>query len=252
MIDEVNRTLVVVAVLGVVAAFAAGAWLTNLGGGPGGSLGGSGVNPNDWGAAANAICSDTNAEVVDFDQSLGTDAGPAESLARGAEILARRADGLAELPRPSAGAADVDLLVSAMRETEVVMLRIRDAVEAEALEEADRLALGLDSEQLTRLSYNLDAPWCDLFGADEGTIRTTASVNLLEVQSLLEQHRQEAGTYAGADIELLRERYGTELVPGEASIHGASATGYCVESTVGYLTLHVQGPGEGEPIGGSC
>ena len=252
MLDEINRTLVVVAIVGVVGAFAAGAWLTNLGGGVGGPASGSSVDPADWGGAANAICSDTNAEVVDFDQSLGPDSDPAASIARGAEILARRADGLDALQQPSARGDDVGRLIAAMRETQTVMLRVRDALERDDLEQANRLTLALQDDELIRLSHSLGAPWCELFGADDATIRGTATVNLLEAQSLLELHREDAGTYGGAKLQLLHERYRTELVPGQVSVGAAEETSYCVQSTVGYLTLHVRGPGESQPTAGSC
>ena len=252
MLDELNRTLLVVAVLGVAAVFATGFWLTNLGGGVGGEATGGNVDPNDWGAAANAICDDTNAEVVEIDQSLGPESTPAEALERGARILARRADSLEALPAPAGRANMAAALVAEMREAHAVMERVRDAVLREDFEQADRLAAGLESDELTRLAYELDVPWCDLFGADDATIRTSAAVNVLSVQELLELHHGETGSYAGADLGALRDDYGTDFGPGEATIARADAAGYCVESTVGYLTLHLTGPDPSEPTPGPC
>lgn len=88
-------------------------------------------------------------------------------------------------------------------------------------------------------------PWCALFEAGDTTIRATAAINVVSMQSLLELHYEEAGTYAGAD---LRERFGTGTGPGEAVIARASTASYCVESTVGYLT----GPEPSEPTPGPC
>ncbi len=251
MVDDVNRTLVVAALLVVVGAFAAGAWLTNYGGGPNGPAAGGNVDPNDWGAAASAICSDTNSEVVDLAVSLGPEIEPADVLSRGEQILGRRAEGLEALPAPAEGAASVDELVSEMRAIQAVMQRVRDALDREDEEQAYRLGLGLESKDLTRLAYELDVPWCDLFGADDETIRTTASFNVLEAQDLLELHRQETGTYSGADIAGLRAKYTSDLVPGEVTISRASASSYCVETTVGYLTVHVSGP-DALILPGSC
>ena len=227
-------------------------WLTNYAGGPNGPAAGGSVDPADWGAAANAICSDTNGEVVDLDRSLGPEAEPAEALSRGERILGRCADSLAELPAPSDREVLVAQLVIEMREVQAVMQRVRDAVERGDLDQAERLTLGFESEAVTRLAYALEAPWCDLFGADDLTIRTTASINVLEVQDLLALYREDLGTYAGADLEALRQRYGTTLVKGEAAVRRADSSSYCVESTVGYLTLHVLGPEAAELTPGSC
>ncbi|MGI9659844.1 MAG: hypothetical protein ACR2OD_13115 [Gaiellaceae bacterium] len=251
MVDDLNRTFVVFAVLGVVATIAVGIWLTNLGAGSGGQAAGS-ADPADWASAANAICSDTNAEVVDLDQSLGDDAEPAVVIGRAAQVLARRADGLAALPEPSGVSATLDALIVEMRDVHSLMLRIQAAMERGESEQAEQLAVGPENETLTALSYELGVPWCDLFGADDATIRNAASFNVLQMQDLLELHRQDAGTYAGADLTVLRERYGSDLVQGEVLINRASTTSYCVESTVGYLTLHAEGPNTAELSAGRC
>lgn len=251
MVDDVNKLLVLLAILGIVGAFAVGAYLTNLGNAPGQPAAG-GVDPTDWSAAANAICSDTNAEVVDLDISTGPEADPVDVLRRGEQILARRADGLEALPTPSDRSARVDALVAEMRTIQTAMQRVVGAMERGDLDQAERLAPGLDGEALARLSYELDAPWCDVFGADDPTIKAMAAANVLELQGLLELYHADVGTYVGAGIETLRERYGTELVEGEASVVRADAASYCAQSTVGNLTLHVEGRDGSDLVPGSC
>ena len=238
--------------MGVAAVFATGFWLTNLGGGVNGGATGSNVDPADWGAAASSICEDTNAEVVELDQSLGLELEPADALERGAQVLARRAESLAALSPPAGRANQAGELVDEMERTHGVMLRVRDAVARDDLEQADHLAAGLESSELTRLSHELDVPWCALFEDDDTTIRATAAINVVSMQSLLELHYEEAGTYAGADLADLRERFGTDTGPREAVIARASTASYCVESTVGYLTLHLTGPEPSESTPGPC
>ncbi len=67
---------------------------------------------------------------------------------------------------------------------------------------------------------------------------TVAEANLAQAASVATGYEAASGTYAGL------------TVPG-ATVRSATATGYCIESTVRQVTAHLAGP-NGTPAAGAC
>ena len=242
--------LVLLALLGVVCAFAVGAWLTNFGAGQGVPARGGGIDPNDWSAAANLICADTNADVVEIEEELADDRVAA--LAATTKALARRIDGIVALPGPSGQGDGAAALIAEMRRLQADALRALE--KSEQAGEGSTLAVrpALERRDLTRRAYAMDVPWCALLGADDEAVRRRAAGNIMGVERALERYRAAEGSYGGADLELLRAEHGLTVAAGEVALERTSAEGYCIESTVGYLTSHLSGPAEQEPSAGPC